>query len=41
VTPADDPWPPVVAPGWSKPLPLSAPVNTAGGEDSPFVTPEG
>jgi len=41
VTPADDPWPPVAAPGWSQPMPLGPPVNTAGGEDSPFVTPDG
>lgn len=41
VTPADDPWPPVVAPGWSKPVPLGAPINTAGAEDSPFITPDG
>jgi hypothetical protein len=41
MTPADDPWPPVVAPGWSDPMPLGTPINTAGGEDSPFVTPDG
>jgi hypothetical protein len=40
-TPENDFWPPTIAPGWSKPVPLGAPVNTAGGEDSPFVTPDG
>jgi Tol biopolymer transport system component len=41
ITPADDAWPPVIAPGWSPPAPLGAPVNTAGAEDSPFITPDG
>jgi hypothetical protein len=40
-TPADDAWPPAVAPGWSQPVPLEYPVNTAGAEDSPFVMPDG
>ncbi len=40
-SPEDDFWPPEAAPGWSKPVPLEGPVNTAGGEDSPFVTPDG
>lgn len=39
--PNNDPWPPVVAAGWNQPLPLSAVINTAGAEDSPFVTPDG
>jgi hypothetical protein len=39
--PATDFWPPEAADGWSKPVPLEGPVNTAGGEDSPFVTPDG
>lgn len=26
---------------WEKPVPLSGPINTAGAEDSPFVTPDG
>ena len=26
---------------WQKPVPLPAPVNTAGAEDSPFITPDG
>mgnify|MGYP006306495457 CR=1 FL=1 len=41
MTPADDAHPPVIAPGWSQPIPLGQPINTAGGEDSPFVTPDG
>ncbi len=40
-SPATDYWPPEAVPGWSKPVPLEGPVNTAGGEDSPFVTPDG
>jgi len=39
--PDGDPWAPVVAPGWSQPQPLGAPINTAGAEDSPFITPDG
>jgi hypothetical protein len=40
-TPAMDAWPPTVSAGWSDPVPLPSPVNTAGGEDSPFITPDG
>jgi hypothetical protein len=40
-TPADDSWPPGAASGWSKPVPLGAPVSTAGAEDSPFLTADG
>jgi hypothetical protein len=40
-SPETDPWPPEAVSGWSKPVPLDGPVNTAGGEDSPFVTPDG
>lgn len=40
-SPENDFWPPAIAAGWSKPIPLGAPVDTAGGEDSPFVTPDG
>lgn len=39
--PVQDPFPPVAAPGWSPPEPLGGPLNTAGGEDSPFLTPDG
>ncbi len=41
MTPDEDAWPPVAIAGWSQPEPLGAPVNTAGGEDSPFVLPDG
>lgn len=41
ITPAEDSWPPVVAKGLSKPQPLPYPVNTAGAEDSPFLTLDG
>jgi hypothetical protein len=41
MTPADDAWPPVIAPGWTQPVPLDRLVNTAGAEDSPFITPDG
>jgi len=34
-------WPPTAIDGWTQPLPLPYPVNTSGGEDSPFVLPEG
>jgi hypothetical protein len=40
-SPEDDPWPPAATAGWSKPVPLAGPVNTAGAEDSPFITPDG
>jgi hypothetical protein len=40
-TPQDDAWPPVASAGWSQPMPLPAPINTAGGEDSPFLTIDG
>lgn len=39
--PAEDAWPPVVASGLSQPQPLGGSVNTAGAEDSPFLTPDG
>lgn len=39
--PESDPWPPIARAGWTPPVPLPYPVNTAGGEDSPFVTPDG
>lgn len=41
VTPFNDPWQPVASAGWSKPEPLGEAVNTAGGEDSPFITSDG
>jgi len=45
MTPATDQHPPVLEQAfsdrWEDPVPLGAPVNTAGGEDSPFITPDG
>lgn len=41
-TPTTDPYPPyAVSPEWEAPVPMPGPVNTAGGEDSPFITPDG
>ena len=43
--PDNDPAPPELAPAfrddWYDPVPLEGPVNTAGLEDSPFITPDG
>lgn len=42
LTPADDQYPPLVHTSeFSTPVPLSGPVNTAGAEDSPFITSDG
>lgn len=45
MTPANDDHPPRLMPPfdsiWEDPIPLPGPVNTAGGEDSPFITPDG
>jgi hypothetical protein len=42
MTPEDDLHPPVLhSDNWSQPVPLGATVNTAGGEDSPFILPDG
>ncbi|MBL6964938.1 MAG: PD40 domain-containing protein [Anaerolineales bacterium] len=41
LSPTADAWPPVSAAGWSQPQPLDAPINTAGGEDSPFIPVDG
>lgn len=45
VTPATDDHPPALEPGFTSefydPVPLQGPINTAGGEDSPFVTADG
>jgi hypothetical protein len=40
-SPEMDYWPPIASNGWSKPEPLPYPVNTSGGEDSPFILPDG
>lgn len=34
-------WPPTAVAGWSQPEPLPFPVNTSGGEDSPFLLGDG
>lgn len=43
--PALDPAPPQLMPEfkayWHDPVPLEGPINTAGAEDSPFITPDG
>ncbi|MBN1369707.1 MAG: PD40 domain-containing protein [Dehalococcoidaceae bacterium] len=45
MTPENDTAPPVLNPAfahiWHEPVPLPGPVNTAGAEDSPFITPDG
>lgn len=42
MTPETDLYPPIVhSPDWEDPVPLPYPVNTAGAEDSPFITPDG
>lgn len=40
--PANDHHPPVLhSQDWEEPIPMPGPINTAGGEDSPFITPNG
>jgi hypothetical protein len=42
MTPESDTWPPVLlSDDWEDPVPMPGPINTAGGEDSPFITPDG
>ena len=42
VTPPTDLFPPILhSDDWEAPVPVAGLVNTAGGEDSPFVTPDG
>lgn len=42
VTPQKDIYPPQLHSNeWNQPIPLPGPINTAGAEDSPFVTPDG
>jgi hypothetical protein len=42
MTPEMDTWPPVLLSSeWEDPIPMPGPVNTAGGEDSPFITSDG
>ncbi|MEW6094156.1 MAG: hypothetical protein AB1531_09350 [Chloroflexota bacterium] len=39
--PESDFWPPTAIDGWTQPVPLPFPVNTTGGEDGPFILPDG
>jgi hypothetical protein len=42
ILPENDYFQPVLqVEGWQEPIPLAGPVNTAGAEDSPFITPSG
>ena len=42
VTPETDRFPPVLhLDGWEDPIPMEGPVNTRGGEDACFITPDG
>jgi hypothetical protein len=42
VTPEVDVYPPIIhVEGWNQPVPLTPEINTAGAEDSPFITPDG
>jgi len=42
ITAQTDLFPPVVhSVGWDEPVPMVAPITTAGAEDSPFITPDG
>ena len=41
-TPPEDPAPPILhSAEWEVPVPMPGPINTAGVEDSPFITPDG
>ena len=41
-TPLNDTHPPILhSSEWSQPMPMPGPINTAGAEDSPFITPDG
>jgi hypothetical protein len=40
--PADDPHPPLLhSDEWQAPIPVPGPINSAGAEDSPFISPDG
>ena len=42
IKPEDDLFPPILHSDlWQEPAPMSATINSAGGEDSPFITPDG
>ncbi len=41
-TPENDLYPPILnSDEWDAPVPMNGPINTAGAEDSPFITPDG
>jgi hypothetical protein len=42
MSPGEEDFTPVIHSGlWDKPVPMEGPINTAGAEDSPFITPDG
>ena len=42
VKPEEDGFPPILhSHEYEEPVPMPGPINTAGGEDSPFITPDG
>ena len=42
IKPVDDLFPPILHSDlWHKPMPMSSTINSKGGEDSPFITPDG
>lgn len=42
MSPEMDLFPPILhSPEWEAPVPVPGPINTAGAEDSPFITPDG
>jgi hypothetical protein len=42
VIPEEDAYPPMLhSDEWQQPIPVVGPINTAGAEDSPFITPDG
>jgi hypothetical protein len=42
MSPASDLYPPILhSDEWSAPIPVGAPIDSAGAEDSPFITPDG
>lgn len=42
MSPETDLFPPILhSSGWADPVPVPGPINTAGGEDSPFISPDG
>ncbi len=42
MNPQTDSFPPILHnPAWEEPQPMPGPINSSGGEDSPFITPDG